>query len=63
MSHFLLMTLYAAVLAVFFAALWKRRRSDQVRLFLQIFLGMMGAALALAWLMYLFPSAPPAPIP
>ena len=63
MSHFLLMTIYAAVLALFFAALWKRQRRDQVRLFLQIFLGMMGAALALAWLMYLFPSAPPAPIP
>jgi len=62
-SHFGLMTLYAGLISVFFAVLWKRSPRQQVRLFLQLFLGMMGGALVLAWLMYMLPSAPPAPIP
>jgi hypothetical protein len=62
-SHFLLMCLYALLLAVFFAALWRRRRRDQIVLFLQLFLGMVGGALLIAWLMYPFPNAPPAPFP
>ena len=63
MSHFGLMTAYAGLVALFFSLLWKRKRREQVRLFLQLFLGMMGGALILAWLMYLLPSSPPAPIP
>jgi hypothetical protein len=62
-SHFLLMVLHALLLSVFFAALWQRRRRDQVRLFLQLFLGLVGGGLLLAWLMYPFPQGPPAPIP
>ena len=57
------MATYAALVALFFALLWKRARREQVKLFLQLFLGMMGGALLLAWLMYMLPSAPPAPIP
>ena len=60
MSHFGLMTAYAGLVSLFFALLWKRARREQVRLFLQLFLGMMGGALILAWLMYMLPSAPPA---
>jgi hypothetical protein len=63
MSHFGLMALYAFLVSVFFAVLWKRTRREQLRLFLQLFLGMMGAALVLAWLMFMLPAAPPAPIP
>jgi hypothetical protein len=63
MSHFLLMVLYALLLAVFFAALWRRRPREQVRLFLQLFLGLVAGGLLVAWLMYPFPSGPPAPIP
>jgi hypothetical protein len=62
-SHFLLMCLYALLLAVFFSVLWRRRRRDQLVLFAQLFLGMVGGALVIAWLMYPFPSAPPAPFP
>jgi hypothetical protein len=62
-SHFLLMVLYALLLSVFFAALWRRRRRDQVVLFLQLFLGLVGGGLLVAWLMYPFPGGPPAPIP
>lgn len=63
MSHFLLMVLYALIVSLFFTLLWRRDRGEQVKLFLQIFLGMVGGGLLIAWLMYPFPSGPPAPIP
>ncbi len=62
-DHFLLLLAYALLVSVFFAVLWRRRRRDQLRLFFQLFLGMVGGALLLAWLMYPFPAGPPAPIP
>ena len=40
-----------------------RERGEQVKLFLQLFLGMVGGGLLVAWLMYPFPQGPPAPIP
>lgn len=63
LSHFLLMVLYALIVSLFFALLWRRGRREQIKLFLQIFLGMVGGGLLVAWLMYPFPSGPPAPIP
>ena len=63
MSHFLLMVLYSFLLSLFFAALWRRERRAQVRLFLQLFGFMVVGGLLIAWLMYPFPSGPPAPIP
>lgn len=63
LSHGLLMILYAFLVSVFFALLWKRERKQQVKLFLQLFVGMAGGALLLAWLMYPFPSGPPTPFP
>ncbi len=63
MSHLLLMVPYAALVGVFFALLWRRGRGAQVKLFLQIFLGMMIGAILLGWLMYFFPTGPAAPIP
>ena len=63
MSHFLLMVTYALIVSLFFTLLWRRERREQVKLFLQIFLGMVGGGLLVAWLMYPFPSGPPAPIP
>jgi hypothetical protein len=62
-SHFLLMVLYSALVSVFFAALWRRSLREQAILFLQLFFGMVGGGLLLAWLMYPFPPGPPAPIP
>lgn len=56
------MTLYALLVSVFFAVLWRRERNEQIRLFLQIFLGMVGGGLLVAWLMYPFPFGPPAPL-
>ncbi len=63
MSHFELMVIYAALVSAFLALLWRPTPKAQVKLFLQIFLGMVGGGLALAWLMFPFPSGPPAPIP
>ncbi len=63
LSHVLLMAIYALLLSLFFALLWRRDRRSQVRLFLQLLVGMMGGALLLAWLMYPFPSGPPTPFP
>jgi hypothetical protein len=63
LSHFLLMVLYALIVSLFFTLLWRRERKEQIKLFLQVFLGMVGGGLLVAWLMYPFPSGPPAPIP
>ncbi|HEX5758845.1 MAG TPA: hypothetical protein VF121_06585 [Thermoanaerobaculia bacterium] len=63
LGHFVLMVGYALLVSLFFALLWRRERGDRVKLFLQMFLGMVGGGLALAWLMYPFPPGPPAPIP
>ncbi|HEV8580042.1 MAG TPA: hypothetical protein VGX68_13290 [Thermoanaerobaculia bacterium] len=63
LSHFFLMVLYALIVGLFFSLLWRRGRREQLKLFLQIFLGMVGGGLLVAWLMYPFPSGPPAPIP
>ncbi len=59
MSHFLLMTLYAFQVSLFFSLLWRRTRPAQVRIFMQLFGAMMIGALALGWLMYPFPAGPP----
>lgn len=63
LSHFLLMVLYAFIVSMFFTLLWRRERRERIRLFLQLFLGMVGGGLLVAWLMYPFPPGPPAPIP
>ena len=58
LSHFLLMVLYALIVSLFFTLLWRRDRREQIRLFLQIFLGMVGGGLLVAWLMYPVPLGP-----
>lgn len=63
MSHFDLMVAYALLLSAYFAILWRRERGDQWKLFFQLFFGLVIGAIAVAWLMYPFPSGPPQPIP
>lgn len=63
MSHFFLMLLMAVVLSTFFTVLWRRERAAQIRLFVQLLVGMVGGGLLVAWIMYFLPSGPPAPIP
>jgi cytochrome bd-type quinol oxidase subunit 2 len=63
LSHLFLMVVYAVIVSLFFALLWRRDRREGLVLFLQMFAGMVGGGLLLAWLMYPFPPGPPAPIP
>jgi hypothetical protein len=63
MSHSLLMVLYALLVSLFFALLWRRGSGAQLKLFLQIFLSMVVGGILFAWLMYPFPSGPPTPFP
>ncbi len=62
-SHFLMMVVYAALVSIFFALLWRREARARLRLFVQLFLGLVGGGLLLAWLMYPFPQGPPTPFP
>jgi hypothetical protein len=62
-SHFLLMVVHAALVAIFFSLLSRQELRARVLLFAQIFIGMVGIALVIAWLMYPFPSGPPTPFP
>lgn len=63
MSHFFLMVVYALIVSLFFMLLWRNERKERIKLFLQLFLGMVGGGLLVAYLMYPFPPGPPAPIP
>jgi len=62
-SHFFLMVVYALIVSLFFMLLWRRERNERIKLFLQLFLGMVVGGLLVAYLMYPFPPGPPAPIP
>lgn len=63
MSHFGLMLVYALLLSLFFATLWRREHRAQRRLFFELLGGLVGGAIVLGWLIYYFPSGPPAPMP
>ncbi|HEX2059449.1 MAG TPA: hypothetical protein VHK90_01785 [Thermoanaerobaculia bacterium] len=54
-NHIVLMFLYAVATGVFFALLWKRERSEQIRMFLVIFCALFLGGIALGWLMFPFP--------
>jgi hypothetical protein len=54
-NHIVLMFLYAAATALFFALLWKEERGDRIRTFLTIFCALFFGGIALGWLMYPLP--------
>ncbi len=54
-SHFLLLLLFALFVSIVFALLMKRETAEQLRFGGLLFVGFIGAALALGWLMYPFP--------
>ena len=54
-SHMVLMFLYALLLGLFFALLWKHERRDRIRTFLIIFCALFFGGIALGWLMFPFP--------
>ncbi|MGH9316656.1 MAG: hypothetical protein ACRD1P_06090 [Thermoanaerobaculia bacterium] len=55
-DHFLILTLYALLLSVFFALLWRQEKRARILLFVKVFAALVLGGLALAWLMYPFPS-------
>jgi len=55
-DHFLIMVFYALLVSSFFAVLWASDRPSRTRLFTKIFGALVLGALAVAWLMYPFPS-------
>ena len=55
-DHFLIMTIYALLVSAFFGVLWRNDARSRARLFVKIFAALMVGGLALAWLMYPFPS-------
>jgi membrane-associated PAP2 superfamily phosphatase len=54
-DHFLLLVVQAALIAVFFAFLWKRDGRERLRYLLKVFAALVLGAVALGWLMYPFP--------
>lgn len=55
-DHFVIMTLYALLISLFFALLWRNGRRERAALFVKLFLALVVGALAVAWLMYPFPA-------
>jgi hypothetical protein len=55
-DHFLIMAVYALLTSVFFAFLWRTERRERLVLFAKIFSALVLGGLAVAWLMYPFPS-------
>lgn len=54
-AHFTSLLIFAFIVSVVFAVLSKETRRDRLIYGLRVFLGFVGVALALAWLMYPFP--------
>jgi hypothetical protein len=55
-DHFLIMTIYALLVSGFFALLWRQERRARWRLFGLLVASLVLGGLAVAWLMYPFPS-------
>ena len=54
-NHIVLMFIYAAATALYFALLWKQSRRDRIIFFVKVFAGLFLGGIALAWVMYPFP--------
>jgi len=54
-NHIVLMFIYAAGTALYFALLWKKERRDRIVFFVKVFFGLFLGGIALAWLMYYAP--------
>jgi len=55
-DHFLIMAVYALLVSIFFAFVWRNERRDRLMLFAKIFGALIVGGLAVAWLMYPFPA-------
>ena len=57
-SHLLILVVFAVLTSLVFAVLQRDTLREQVRLWVLLFLGFVGAALVLGWIMYPFPGGP-----
>lgn len=55
-DHFLIMAVYALLVSIFFAFVWRNERRERLVLFAKIFGALIVGGLAVAWLMYPFPA-------
>lgn len=55
-DHFLIMAAYAVLVSGFFALLWRDSARERRRLFVILLAALVVGGLAVAWLMYPFPS-------
>ena len=55
-DHFVIMAIYALLISLFFALLWRNEGRERAALFVKLFLALVVGALAVAWIMYPFPS-------
>jgi uncharacterized membrane protein YfcA len=55
-DHFVVMMLYAFLVSSFFALLWRQERRERWKLFGLLMASLVLGGLAVAWLMYPFPS-------
>jgi hypothetical protein len=55
-DHFLIMAVYAILVSAFFGLLWRDEGQDRLRLFGILLAALVLGGLAVAWLMYPFPS-------
>ena len=51
-SHMVLMFIYATVLGIFFALLWRQERPERIRLFVIIFCSLFFGGILIGWLMF-----------
>ena len=54
-DHFVVLVALATLIAAFLSLLWKDDAPARRRLFARIWLGLVGGAIAAAWLLYPFP--------
>lgn len=54
-NHMVLMFIYAALAALFFALLWRSDRRERIRLFFVIFCSLFLGGIIVGWLMFPFP--------
>ncbi len=54
-NHIVLMFIYAAATALYFALLWKHTQRDRIIFFVKVFAGLFFGAIVLGWVMYPFP--------
>ena len=55
-DHFVIMVIYAFLVSAFFALLWRQERRERWKLFGVLLASLVLGGLAVAWLMYPFPS-------